>query len=231
VRIGGRRIRWAIAVALAVGLAAGGYDWHYQATHFLTVSDAHVTGHVVYIYPTASGILATWHAPLGTWVRARQVLGSVRTPEDAALPTEPCGVGSFIQPLAGVAVTAPVSGFIVQDDAERGEQVDPSLGLPLAAEVEPNQLWVQANVAETQIWKVRVGQRVDVHVDAFPGRRFAGRVAAIQQATQSAFSLLPPADTSGTFTKVTQRLPVKIVMGDTRGLFPGMSAEVRIHLR
>jgi len=74
---------------------------------------------------------------------------------------------------------------------------------------------------------------VDFTVDSFPGVRFTGRVQQIGEATAATFSLLPTRTTSGTFTKVVQRVPVKIAIDDYQGrrLLPGLSAVVRIHVR
>jgi multidrug resistance efflux pump len=223
-----RRIILPVAILGLVALAAVSGYFYYETSNFVSTDDANVAGHVVYVYPPVAGILETWNVHQGQYVAAQTVLGTVRAPTSASIAAQ--GSGLPYAPLVGVPIVTSVPGVIVQNQGVVGEQVDPALGLPLAAEVDPRDLWVQANVEETSIARVRVGQAVDVTVDALPGRRFAGRVVAIQRATQSTFSLIPASDTSGTFTKVTQRIPVKIALNSTAGLAPGMSAEVRIHL-
>lgn len=226
-----RRHRALLPVVIVglLALATVGYYFYYQGANFVSTDDASVSGRVVYIYPPAAGTLETWNVKLSQHVKANAVLGTVRSPAGDTAPAQ--GSGVRYASLVGVPVVASTSGVIIQNTGVVGEQVSPSLGVPLAAEVDPHDLWIQANVQETNIARIHDGQRVDVTVDARPGRTYAGLVVAIQQATQSTFSLIPASATSGTFTKVTQRIPVKIALRDTAGLSPGMSAEVRIHVR
>ncbi len=96
----------------------------------------------------------------------------------------------------------------------------------------PAEVWVEANIKETHLRYLKLGQRVDVSVDAFPDDRFRGRVARIGSATTARFALLPTPNPSGNFTKITQRVPVKIDIVDMpRPLVPGMMVEVRIDVR
>lgn len=225
-----RRSRAILPVVILglLALAAVGYYFYYEGANFVTTDDASVTGQVVYIYPPVAGILETWNVKLSEYVQPDSVLGTVRSATGDTLPAQ--GSGVPYASLVGVPITASIPGIIIQNDGVVGEQVSPSLGVPLAAEVDPRNLWIQANVQETNVGRIHDGQRVDVTVDARPGQTYEGRVVAIQQATQSTFSLIPASATSGTFTKVTQRIPVKIALSNTVGLAPGMSAEVRIHL-
>jgi membrane fusion protein (multidrug efflux system) len=128
---------------------------------------------------------------------------------------------------------APVSGRVAKRNLEQGQFV--SAGQPLMAIVSDSAVWVVGNFKETQIDRIRQGQLADVVVDAFPGRRFEGRVRSLQAATGSRFSLLPPDNASGNFTKVVQRVPVRIdlsVPDSLRtSLLPGLSANVSIHVR
>jgi len=89
-----------------------------------------------------------------------------------------------------------------------GEAVAP--GTQLAIIADTNHMYVQANVDETEINRIQIGQPVIVDIDAYPAITFTGYVESISEATQSAFSLLPNLNTSGTYTKVTQLVPVKI---------------------
>ena len=94
-------------------------------------------------------------------------------------------------------------------------------------------LWVQANLEETQLARLRPGDAADVKVDAVPSKVFHGRVLELSPASGSQTSLLPPDNASGNFTKVIQRIPVKISLdasNDELGrLRPGFSCEVKIH--
>ncbi len=96
----------------------------------------------------------------------------------------------------------------------------------------PAEVWVEANIKETQVGKLKLGQPVLVSVDAYPNERFVGKVARIGSATTARFALLPTPNPSGNFTKITQRLPVKIDMVEMpRPLTPGMMVEVEIDVR
>jgi membrane fusion protein (multidrug efflux system) len=94
--------------------------------------------------------------------------------------------------------------------------------------------WVVANFKETQIAKMRINQRVTIHVDAFPGHDFEAKVASFSPATGSRFALLPPDNASGNFVKVVQRLPVKIEFSGNdpfvKELRPGMNVDVDVHV-
>jgi len=129
---------------------------------------------------------------------------------------------------------APVSGRVARKDVEAGQRLQP--GQPVMAIVE-DQVWIVANFKESQLAHLRVGQKVDVTVDATSGRPFAGTVESFSPGTGAEFSLLPPDNSTGNFTKVVQRVPVKILfspesLGAGAGrLFPGLSAVVTVATR
>jgi membrane fusion protein, multidrug efflux system len=96
--------------------------------------------------------------------------------------------------------------------------------------------WVNANFKETQLTNIRVGQPVDIEIDAFPNKVFKGKVQSIQAGTGAAFSLLPPENATGNFVKTVQRVPVKIVFNqipDQQKYFLalGMSVEPTVKLK
>ncbi len=96
----------------------------------------------------------------------------------------------------------------------------------------PAEVWVEANIKETEVGRLRLGQKVLVFVDAYSGERFIGKVARIGSATTARFALLPTPNPSGNFTKITQRVPVKIDMVEMpKPLTPGMMVEVEIDVR
>ena len=96
----------------------------------------------------------------------------------------------------------------------------------------PDEVWVEANIKETQVGKLKIGQTVRVSVDAYPNDTFVGRVARIGSATTARFALLPTPNPSGNFTKITQRVPVKIdIVQMPKPLTPGMVVEVDIDIR
>jgi membrane fusion protein (multidrug efflux system) len=123
-------------------------------------------------------------------------------------------------------LVSPVTGFVSKRNAQLGQQV--AVGAPILAIVPKDDIWVTANYKETQLGHVRPGQHVEIEVDSFPGHEFSGHVQSIAAGTGSTFALLPPDNASGNFTKVVQRVPVKITFDkgqkDLDRLRAGMSA-------
>lgn len=105
---------------------------------------------------------------------------------------------------------APVDGYVTKKSVETGNQIQQ--GQPLMAVVPLEDIWVTANYKETQLEKVKPGQKVEIKVDTYPGKKFKGKVESIMAGTGSAFSLFPPENATGNFVKVVQRIPVKIVL-------------------
>ncbi|MGU7772669.1 HlyD family secretion protein [Burkholderia sp. MR1-5-21] len=131
--------------------------------------------------------------------------------------------------LAYTTVVAPSDGYVGKKTVETGEHVAP--GQALLTLVEPHP-WVVANFRETQLAHVRAGDTVRLRFDALAGETFTGHVDSLSPATGSQFSLLPPDNATGNFTKVTQRVPVKILL-DGRGaaeprIRPGLSVVVTL---
>jgi membrane fusion protein (multidrug efflux system) len=130
-------------------------------------------------------------------------------------------------------VKAPLTGRVTKRTVEPGQVV--AVGQPLLSVVDLDDVWVLANYKETQLTKVRQGQRAVVHVDMYPGHEFSGRVDSIQGGSGAVFSLLPPENATGNYVKVVQRIPVKIVLDRGQNaehlLVPGMSVVPSIALR
>ena len=132
--------------------------------------------------------------------------------------------------IADRVITSPAEGKVVMTFVRKGEHVAP--GQRIAMFHDPNEIWVQANVRETDIGALKPGMKADIHVDAYPGKVFGGKVYSIGQAATNKFALLPDPNPSGNFTKITQRLPVRIVLTEKDpALRPGMMVEVSIGLR
>lgn len=128
--------------------------------------------------------------------------------------------------LSYAKIYAPEDGFVTRKNVQEGQLVQPGAALMAIAQAE---VWIVANFKETQLERMRVGQPVDIKIDAFPGRIFRGRIESFQAGTGSAFSVLPPENASGNFVKVVQRIPVKIVFEEKPDnlniLVPGMSVQ------
>jgi membrane fusion protein (multidrug efflux system) len=131
-------------------------------------------------------------------------------------------------------ITAPVSGRTSRRSAELGAYVQP--GQTLIAIVEPS-VWIEANFKETQLAKMRIGQPAEITIDALPGHEFRGTVESFSPASGAQFALLPPDNATGNFTKVVQRVPVRIRFdaGSIRGfedrLRAGLSAVVAVRVK
>ncbi|HET9401122.1 MAG TPA: HlyD family secretion protein [Candidatus Acidoferrales bacterium] len=134
--------------------------------------------------------------------------------------------------LSYTTVVAPVDGVVTNKTVQVGQVLQP--GESLMVVVPLNEIWVTANFKETQLAKVRQGQRAEVHVDMY-GQSFSGHVDSIAGATGSKLSLLPPENATGNFVKVVQRIPVKIVLdpipADKAILRPGMNVDATIFTR
>jgi len=132
--------------------------------------------------------------------------------------------------LARTIVTAPVAGRVTKLTAARGGYA--AVGQALMMFV-PREVWVTANFKETQLNLMRPGQPVDIAIDAYPGRTFAGHVDSVQSGSGTAFSLLPAENATGNYVKIVQRVPVKITF-DKRPdvlLGPGMSVVPTVKVR
>jgi membrane fusion protein, multidrug efflux system len=133
--------------------------------------------------------------------------------------------------LGYTRIVAPFDGIVGERQVQPGDYVN--IGSNLINVVPLPDVYVIANYKETQLTRVKPGQPVDVTVDTFPNERLHGRVERIAPASGSQFALLPPDNATGNFTKVVQRIPVRIALDKGQRLLerllPGMSVETRIH--
>lgn len=137
------------------------------------------------------------------------------------------------QNLEDTTIKAPSDGKIARKSFEVGMMASP--GQPLVGFVEGQDRWVTANFKETEMKDLVPGKKAEVEVDAIPGRKFEGVVESISPSTGATFSLLPPDNATGNFTKVVQRVPVRIKLvnlseGDVNLLQAGLSSEVSVKL-
>ncbi|MGN6271174.1 MAG: HlyD family secretion protein [Sphingomonas sp.] len=137
--------------------------------------------------------------------------------------------------LGDYRLTAPVAGQVVNRSVNLGSYVAPGMNLMA---IVPDRMWVTANFKETQLTQMRIGQPVDIKVDAFPDVHFAGHVDSIQRGAGQAFSILPPQNATGNYVKVVQRVPVRIEFDTQHGadprkypIGPGMSVVPTVKVR
>lgn len=204
------------AVILAVILIAGVVGYLiYNNYNFYSTDDAQVTGTMVNIVPPTSGTLINLDVAVGSYVSAKQIIGTVQ-PLSSLAPVQ-----HLVAPTAGVIVAVPdVVGQLVNTTTTIAQETDPST------------VKVTAYIEESAVKNILVGQAVDIHIDAY-NSTVTGHVSQIVGATAGQFSLLPTSDnSSGNYTKVSQRVPVYIQLDNPSdgSLLPGMSVEVTIHL-
>jgi membrane fusion protein, multidrug efflux system len=150
---------------------------------------------------------------------------------EAALATARAALVIARLNLDYTTITAPQDGVLGQRQVKPGQLV--GVGTQITTLTPLPHVWVVANYKETQLTHMAVGQRAEVTVDTFPGRTLRGHVQSFAPASGAEFALLPPDNATGNFTKVVQRISVKIVIDDTDGLtgrlVPGMSVVARVY--
>lgn len=213
-----RSTRIALLVILVIALliaAAITATYIIDTRKYVSTDNAQIDGDKIAVNSPASGTLIDWTATQGTELKENQVVGRIKLQ------------GGFVQPQ--VSIKAPADATVVVDDGVEGAFVP--AGTELAIAYDFSKIFVTARVDETDVDAVHPGEQVDISVDAFPDASLVGTVSEIQGGAAGVFSLFPQANTSGSFQKVTQVIPVKIALGDTHGLalVPGMNVSVKIH--
>lgn len=220
-----RMILVPVLIVLALFAIGGAIAyWAYNNYNYYGTDDAQVSGPTASISAPAAGTLTSLTIKPGDSVTANQQIGTITLPPSAtasstnALPTT-------------VSLTSPMNGTVLLVPAVPNQIVAP--GLQIASVTDLSSVTITAYIDENAINNISVGQAVDIHIDAYSDTSFTGHVKTIVSAAAGQFSLLPNQDpTSGNFTKVGQRIPVIISLDNTGGkaIYPGMSAEVTIHL-
>jgi len=199
-----------LTLVLVVGTAVGVY-FMWQSTHFLATDNARVTTTLIAVTPSMPGILERFTVYEGRYVSENEILGWVENSE---------------------AMRSPVAGLVIHTNAVQDQAV--SAMDPVAVIADISNIHVQANIEETDIARIRVGQPVTVTIDPLGNRQFNGYVSEIGLVT--AAELTGQAmffNTGGTFTRVTHLIPVRINIADDINLSSliGVNARVRILLR
>jgi membrane fusion protein (multidrug efflux system) len=165
--------------------------------------------------------------------RQLQVLAAQQVQADATLAAQKASLAVAKINLGYTSIVAPQAGVIGVRQVKPGQFV-PAGGQVTTLTPLPN-VWVVANFKETQLTHMAVGQKARIRVDTFPGRSLIGHVQSFAPGSGQQFSLLPPDNATGNFTKVVQRIAVKILIDDADGLTdrlrPGMSVEATVETR
>ena len=205
----GVRIAGILALLILIGGGIG-YYFIWNASNYLTTDNAKVTAKFYAITPMGAGKLSKLSVHVGSVVKANEIIGKVDN------------VGYL---------RSPIDGEIVQANASVNQLVGVTTVAAVVADTAD--IYVQANIEETQIARIQVGQTVKLKLDAYPGMTFNGFVREIDRTTQTAISGNTMSySTSGTYTKVTQLIPVKIQITDLVDLENriGTNATVTIEL-
>lgn len=163
-------------------------------------------------------------------LKQRELLDGDEKQLISELASRKAGLKSAQVELDYTIVRAPADGIVGELKVKPGQLVSAGTQVITVISSKP---WVIGNYRETQLTKVHEGDAVEIKIDAIPGSHFKGHVERIAPASGAAFSLLPPENASGNFTKITQRIPVKVVLDEEpqtlANLRPGMSAVATIH--
>ena len=213
-----RKILMIVIVITMIGALGGiGYYYWYNNYYFVTTEDARVDGELIKVSPQISGKLLEFNVEEGDNVVQDQIIGR----QDMTALTDTNVDQSIIR--------SPISGIIIKKAGHVGEIE--AAGQSIAMIIDPQKFYISANIEETKLGKVKQGQTVDITIDQIEGKTFTGKVKYVGKASNSTFSLLPTS-TSGTFTKVVQRVPVKIEFDKVNlELLPGTNAIVKIHVK
>jgi len=225
-----RNLAVAAVILAALGAATVvGYRWYEDSIAYVSTDNAQISGPMIQVGGLEAGRVSNVRYDIGDHVNQGDVVGQLTVPIPVALLPN----GAPRQEFTGtndatVDVRSPVSGIVVARTSNPGDTVP--AGQPLLTIVDPNSLWVTANVEETQARKLHPGQPVLIHVDNL-NADLTGKVAAITQASAQSFSAIPQQNLSGNYTKVTQLQPVKILLDQTDPrLALGTSVEVKINV-
>jgi membrane fusion protein (multidrug efflux system) len=133
--------------------------------------------------------------------------------------------------LSYTIITAPIDGFVGERTLSVGDLVNTNQ--VVASIVLKEKIWVTANFKETQVARIKVGQKVTIAIDALGDKKFKGKVVGFSPATGAKFSMVQPDNSTGNFVKITQRIPVKIEFEDTSeslaAVKPGMNVTVEVN--
>jgi len=214
-----KRKKMLLMISSVMGVILLGIVIYYVVTGALYVSteDASVSGDIGHVTALSSGKLADVDMEEGQQVFKDEIVARQETP------------GTADASLEQTLLRSPMDGVVLKKQGVPGEIFVP--GQTLALLVDPSKLYIVANIEETKLARVKVGQPVDVTIDQYGGYKFKGKVSLIGQASNSTFALIPTSGGS-TFTKVVQKVPVRIAIDYGHAdLMPGTNAVVKIHVR
>lgn len=221
-----------VTVLLLIAIGIGGY-FFYETGHYFKTDNASVSAHMVNIVPMVSGTISNWDVEEGDQVKQGQVLGKldVFSLVNSTKVDQTTLENSANTIITKAEIKSPINGQIVQSTMIKGVTV--ALGSTVAVVADTSDMFIKTNIEETNIFKIKPQQKVIIKIDAYPGKKFMGYVESVGTATQNAFSQYTSLNTSGTYSKVTQLIPVKISLINDEHLpmLIGMNATVKISIK
>jgi len=232
----GKKDRRKIAMAALAAIIAGALMitayFAFNGHFFVKTQDARVAADLVSVTPQMGGRVVDLTLSVGDTVNQGDIIGSIDT--SSAIGSTDVNLQSLSQ-SAGVnayksGIVAPISGKIIQLGVKEGQTV--SSGQTVAMIANTEDMYIAANIEETDIAGIEKGQMAEVTIDAIPGRKFVGEVDYIGEAANSVFSLVSSTSSNGNYTKVTQTIPIRIRFPELAGLGAklGMNAEIKVHI-
>ncbi|MGE6612189.1 HlyD family secretion protein [Peribacillus simplex] len=198
-----------IGLVIIVAVLAGGAYYYYESTNFIKTDEAKVSGELYTIVAPAAGKLADWDLHEGDNVSKNDQVANVTTLDGKE------------------AVKTAAQGTIVKTQVHDEQLVQ--AGQTLAQTINMDDLSITANIEENKLKDIEKGDSVDIIIDGDPDTVFEGTLEQIGYATTSVFSVMGNQNSSGNYTKVTQKVPVKIsIKAPSDKVLPGMNAEVKI---
>lgn len=200
-----------VGLVVVLGLIALGAYFYYQNKNYVKTDDAVVSADITEIVAPISGVLTSWNGEAGKGIKEKQSLGKVSS-------------GKSVTEVNSIE-----AGTIIKNQTKANELVQ--AGQVLAQTADMDHMYVLANIKETELKDIEIGDKVDVSVDGDSDVTFDGKVEDISYATNSVFSALPSQNATGNYTKVTQKVQVKIsIQNPTKKVLLGMNAEVKISI-
>ena len=208
---------FSVLILMVAAIAGVGFYYWYENTYYVTTEEAKVTGDIFRISPQISAKLLEFNVGEGQLVQKGQIIGRQ---EMINLPDSNIELAT---------IRSPITGIVLKKQGNIDEVVAP--GQTLAMLVSPDNLYISANIEETKLGRIKPGKDVDITIDEFPDQQFSGQVQSIGEATAATFSLLPTSS-GGSFTKVVQKIPIKVTINKTSvKLLPGTNAVIKIHVK
>ena len=202
-----KKIILALAGIVLIGLAIIIY-FLYQGNTYVKTIDARVSSDMVSVIAPIPGVIEEILVAEGDAIKKGEIIGTI----------------------GSTTVNAPIDGSIVKINGSEGQAIGQGQALAYMANLKD--LYISANIEETKIKKIKVGQEVEIRVDAYKKEKLKGRVSSVGMAANSMFSMIPTGSGNGSYTKITQLIPIKITLEENKdlNLLIGMNSEVKINI-